>query len=1036
MEGIDEKVLLDNLGRIAYSLDKAYLAELKDKYNCRFLYEEGGEKCFVKIQKLWEKCNNMTSIDIDHEIDKSLSVDYPTNIRAIRITRWVFDKDEKPADCFKNVLSTFADGEHSIALVVNRSQKGTEMYLVVKNEGEGRNEDSMTNRDLLLSSLKGNFPGIQADLEKKVSGFKDLCPLVNVYKSISVLSNVPSEYSEDFITQGLDKLLNGIVPEKEDDSYSIIFLAESLNSLKVREIISGYEDIATALSPYMGYQYQIGKNESETRGENQSVSDTDSITNSIFHTNSINVGVSFSGISAGYGYGWGNSKSVCNGKTNTKGKSKSLSVGSSKNNIYTYKSYLVANIIEKIENTIKRVNAGQATGLWKYATYVLANDAKSSKNIASYLRALTQGKESYIESTAIQEWSKKRNELTDFDAVKQYLMHFVHPVFGEKDKESSLLVTPTSYVGTSEISNVIVFPRKSVAGLPVLQCVQFGREPHSLGALNAELEIGNAYNMFEEQKNQRISLSLEELTKHTFITGSTGSGKSNAIYNLLEKLVNKGKTFLVVEPAKGEYKTALSNLKKMKENADPENVKVTVYGTNPDISDLLRLNPFSFPKEIHVLEHLDRLVELFNVCWPMYAAMPAILKDAMERAYKVAGWDLTKSKNKYNDSLFPTFSDVLRQIRIVLNESEYSADNKGDYIGSLVTRINSLTNGINGLIFTSNAIPDNELFDENVIVDLSRVGSTETKSLIMGILVQKLQEYRMVKHDQTNENLRHVTVLEEAHNLLKRTSTVQSSESSNLLGKSVEMLANSIAEMRTYGEGFIIADQSPDLLDKSVIRNTNTKIILRLPDYADRELVGKAAGLNDDQIVELGRLERGVAAISQSDWLEPVLCKIDEFKKTESTEQKDNAESKRENDASCQVFSTDEILQIILKNELVGKIENPEFVDKVLRSNIASEIKAQCLLEGKTPEEKVSSFIYSFFNSESALQKAKQYADMEEWSNFMIENLNPSICGYSIEQKQKNMILGLILYEQVRRDSSFLNLYQRYTDKIRKGGLI
>lgn len=1034
MEGIDEKVLLDNLGRIAYSLDKAYLAELKDKYNCRLPVEKETEKRFVKIQDFGEKSNNMTSIN-QNEIDSSLSVDYPTNIRAIRITRWVFDKDEKPADCFKNVLSTFADGEHSIALVVNRSREGTEMYLVVKNEGEGRNEDSMTNRDLLLSSLKGNFPGIQADLEKKVSGFKDLCPLVNVYKSISVLSNVPSEYSEDFITQGLDKLLNGIVPEKEDDSYSIIFLAESLNSLKVREIISGYEDIATALSPYMGYQYQIGENESETRGENRSVSDTESITNSIFHTNSINVGVSFSGISAGYGYGWGNSKSVCNGKTNTKGKSKSLSVGSSESNIYTYKSYLVANIIEKIENTIKRVNAGQATGLWKYATYVLAKDAKSSKNIASYLRALTQGKESYIESTAIQEWSEKCNELTDFDAVKQYLMHFVHPVFGEKGNDSSMLVTPTSYVGTDEISKVIVFPRKSVAGLPVLQCVQFGREPHSLRALNTELEIGNAYHMFEEQKNQRISLSIDELTKHTFITGSTGSGKSNAIYHLLSELVKKDKKFLVVEPAKGEYRKVCGNLKT--DGEDPKNVSVTVYGTNP-IADtnLLRLNPFSFPKGIHVLEHLDRLVELFNVCWPMYAAMPAILKDAMERAYKVTGWDLAKSKNKYNDSLFPTFSDVLRQIRIVLNESEYSADNKGDYIGSLVTRINSLTNGINGLIFTSNAIPDNELFDDNVIVDLSRVGSMETKSLIMGILVQKLQEYRMVKHDHTNENLRHVTVLEEAHNLLKRTSTVQSSESSNLLGKSVEMLANSIAEMRTYGEGFIIADQSPDLLDKSVIRNTNTKIILRLPDYADRELVGKAAGLNDAQIVELGRLERGVAAISQSDWLEPVLCKIDEFIKTKSTEQKDNAEIKCENEATGQVFSTDEILQIILKNELVGKIENPEFVDKVLRSNIASEIKAQCLLEGKTPEEKVSSFIYSFFNSESALQKAKQYADMEEWSNFMIENLNPSICGYSIEQKQKNMILGLILYEQVRRDSSFLNLYQRYTDKVRKGGLI
>lgn len=103
-------------------------------------------------------------------------------------------------------------------------------------------------------------------------------------------------------------------------------------------------------------------------------------------------------------------------------------------------------------------------------------------------------------------------------------------------------------------------------------------------------------------------------------------------------------------------------------------------------------------------------------------------------------------------------------------------------------------------------------------------------------------------HAVPNQQLKHVTVLEEAHNLLRRTSSEQTSEGSNLLGKSVEMLANSIAEMRTYGEGFIIADQSPGLLDMSVIRNTNTKIIMRLPVIPMRELVGKAAGLNEDQL--------------------------------------------------------------------------------------------------------------------------------------------------------------------------------------------
>jgi len=81
-----------------------------------------------------------------------------------------------------------------------------------------------------------------------------------------------------------------------------------------------------------------------------------------------------------------------------------------------------------------------------------------------------------------------------------------------------------------------------------------------------------------------------------------------------------------------------------------------------------------------------------------------------------------------------------------------------------------------------------------------------------------------------NHPLRHVTVLEEAHHLLRKTSTAQSEDGSNMMGKAVEMISNAIAEMRSYGDGFIIADQSPGLLDASVLRNTNTKFIMRLPE--------------------------------------------------------------------------------------------------------------------------------------------------------------------------------------------------------------
>ncbi|MEG1578137.1 MAG: ATP-binding protein [Oscillospiraceae bacterium] len=372
--------------------------------------------------------------------------------------------------------------------------------------------------------------------------------------------------------------------------------------------------------------------------------------------------------------------------------------------------------------------------------------------------------------------------------------------------------------------------------------------------------------------NSLLGLRKSSLTAHTFITGSTGAGKSNTIYTLLDRLCLGGKSdthFLVIEPAKGEYKDTLGGHK-----------GVSVYGTNPKKTQLLRLNPFAFPEDIHVLEHIDRLIEIFNACWPMYAAMPAVLKSAVENAYSNVGWSLNASSNP--SGRVPTFRDVMDALPQVIRTKGFSKDTQGDYEGALLTRVESLTNGINGQVLCScDPVQDEALFDENVIVDLSRVGSMETKALLMGILVLKLQEHRMAQRsagkNKPNSGLAHITVLEEAHNLLRRTSSEQSQESANLQGKSVEMLTNAIAELRSFGEGFVIADQSPGLLDMAVIRNTNTKIIMRLPDEGDRQLVGRAAGLNDDQIVELSKLETGVAAIYQNEWLEPVLCKVDRF---------------------------------------------------------------------------------------------------------------------------------------------------------------
>ena len=137
-------------------------------------------------------------------------------------------------------------------------------------------------------------------------------------------------------------------------------------------------------------------------------------------------------------------------------------------------------------------------------------------------------------------------------------------------------------------------------------------------------------------------------------------------------------------------------------------------------------------------------------------------------------------------------------------------------------------------------------------------------------MVYILNEYRVDRKQTSNNGLKHITVLEEAHNLLKNTS----GNDSELTGKSVEMLTQTIAEIRTYGEGFVIVDQSPSSVDIAAIKNTNTKIVLRTPEANDRDAVGHSIGLTEDQVNEIAKLPAGVAVVYQNNWVSPILTLI------------------------------------------------------------------------------------------------------------------------------------------------------------------
>lgn len=439
---------------------------------------------------------------------------------------------------------------------------------------------------------------------------------------------------------------------------------------------------------------------------------------------------------------------------------------------------------------------------------------------------------------------------------------------------SEQLVTPTNLVSGNELPLVMGFPKKSVPGLSVVEMAEFGRAVVEEDSRQKEtFDIGNVYHMGVTEKT-RVNMDLNLLSSHCFITGSSGSGKSYATYQLLNAVVEKDVKIMIIEPAKGEYKRIFGGLKGIK-----------IFTTDSNEYRMLRINPFKFNENIHVLSHIEQLLQIFNASWPLYAAMPAILKDAVVKSYMKCGWDVQNSIwiPGISERKYPVFSDILEILPQIINKSDYSSESKGDYKGSLLTRVQAMTVGVNGQIFKDcNGVEDSILFDSNVIIDLSELGSDEAIALIMGVLIMKLNEYRKAQRKgqngiELNSKLRHITVLEEAHNILKRTSKEQSQDGANMVGKSVEMISNSIKEMRTYGEGFVIIDQSPMAVDVAAIENTATKIIMNTPARDACEELGSALSLSEIQTRELSRLNVGVAAVYQKGWLSPVLMKIDKW---------------------------------------------------------------------------------------------------------------------------------------------------------------
>ena len=477
---------------------------------------------------------------------------------------------------------------------------------------------------------------------------------------------------------------------------------------------------------------------------------------------------------------------------------------------------------------------------------------KDDANAAKLLEEIRQSPENYSKEDLNKAWSEiKKAELG-------------HP-FGD------IMGGVSTPLNTEELSIIMNVPRQEVQGITIREAAPFGINyvPDN-NVDNVRLGCVVHKRMSLDDVPYVIPQSLFQ--KHAFVCGVTGSGKTNTCMTLLKNL---NLPFLVIEPAKTEYRQMLNFMPGLK-----------VFTLGSETISPFRINPFEFTRGSELLTHIDAIKSVFNAAFPMYASMPYILEEAIVEVYRDKGWDLATTTNRYLEDLnsdeffdyIPTLQDLYDKIEPIVKRKAYAQEQTMNIQAALMARLSSLLTGSKGLMLnTKRSTPLSELLSQPVVLELKNIGDDDEKCFIMGLMLSSIYQY-LENNGTIGSNLKHVLLVEEAHRLLRRTPEFVSPEIGNSRGKAVETFTNVISEIREYGEGVIIVDQIPSKLTPDVVKNTNIKIIHRTLAQDDREYVGSTMNLTEAQNRELCILEVGRAVIHREGMDKAFLVQVDRQK--------------------------------------------------------------------------------------------------------------------------------------------------------------
>ena len=888
----------------------------------------------INVKEFLNKNNYYLGNNKNIRLYKTCKLDL-REISLYHIEEVTFDEKAPRKEALENVLSSMrVDGINFIYLIIG-DKKGVHFYFgVARDLYQNRNKNLLSIMDvgkcILEPNIKGNFRGSKI---KEVSPEEKyiISKIMDNMGNYALLEGVAGVNEDCEKFQGVDRLVDVML----GDEFGFMIVAKPMSFDELTTIEENLNKFYTQVAPLCKKSIQdsisknTGKSSNETKGESNSItksfsktqqsSDSDSYAyskGSNISTTKAENKANNSELESGKTQGTsesategtsknttetktkGTSESKTDGDSSVNGKSSSISIGTSKTTgtgtattvEFLQKEY--QDWIKYIDDVVTpRLDYGKGKGAFNTTAFLFAKKKAILSKLESTIKSLFAGEKGNkipLTSTTL-DVDDPRVEL-----FKNYQLPHGEFLLEREKKDAYARAVVSQYsdnngnvilgnwISSNELSLIAGLPQKEVVGLGLREEVQFGLNIENNIREENKIKLGNLVHSGNILKNIDVCIDKEQLDKHVFITGVTGSGKTTTCQKIL---MDSGLPFLVIEPAKTEYRILANKYD-----------DILIFTLGRDNIAPFRLNPFEFFKHESITSRVDMLKASMEAAFEMEAAIPQIIESSIYECYKKYGWNISTNENMIFDDpfadgvyAFPTFSDLIAQINETVEKQGFDDRLKNDYIGSIKARLEGLTVGAKGLMLdTRRSIDFEKLLDKKVVLELEEIRSGSEKSLIMGFILTNLLEAIKAKFKKNGE-FNHITLVEEAHRLLSKYMPGDNPTKK----QGVETFTDMLAEIRKYGESLIIVDQIPNKLTPEVLKNTNTKIVHRIFAQDDKEAIGNTMVLSDEQKGFLSNLEVGRAIVFTQGFQKAVQVQINKTSDTTKDIEPDEKELRR-----------------------------------------------------------------------------------------------------------------------------------------------